>query len=67
MIRELNQARLKCNIVDQPVSTPHAFVHHYNSTTKHIDSFLNIPLLSDQDHILDVANRRLEGGEFCAF
>jgi len=32
MIRELNQARSKSNIVDRPAKTAHTFVHHYNST-----------------------------------
>jgi len=30
--KELNQARSKPDIVDQPVRTARIFVHHYNST-----------------------------------
>jgi len=56
MKTELNQARSKPDIVNQPVSTARTFVHHYNSTqycsTK---SFLYTPLPPDQHHISDVA------------
>jgi len=56
MIRELKQARLKPDIVDRPVRTAHTFVHHYNNIQYcSTDSFLNIPLPPEQQHILDVA------------
>ena len=42
--RELNQARSKPYIVDQPVWTVRTFVYHYNSTQYcNIESFLNVP------------------------
>jgi len=58
--RELHEVRPKTDTVDRPVRTAHTFVHHYTGTqycnTKTV--FPNIPLPSDQHHILDVAEWR---------
>ena len=48
MIRELNQARSKPHMDNQPVRTVRTFVHHCNSTLYSRDSFINIPLPPDQ-------------------
>jgi len=54
---------IEIDTVDRPVRTARTFVHHYNSTQYPLvlqdrDSFLYIPLPSDQHHISDVAKWR---------